>query len=187
MLETYSGHLACLREAFAQPGFDEKDLKTTYFDVDTNYESYEDEDGSWKRRFLGYECTCKLKLEFAESAELLGNVLYAMAHLPFSPEFRPVYTIEDENAARKQLLADAFADAAEKARILTDAAGVTPGDMISIDYSKTQIDFVAAPVKNMLLSDGSASMPASGGSYDVDLEPDNIRAEDTVTIIWATP
>ena len=38
-----------LKDLFEKLGFQRKDLKTVYFNVDTEYESYQDRDKSWKR------------------------------------------------------------------------------------------------------------------------------------------
>lgn len=53
-----------LRDLFEKLGFKRKELKTVYFNVDTEYESYQDKDKSWKRRFKGYKYTHRMKIEF---------------------------------------------------------------------------------------------------------------------------
>ena len=46
-----------LKDIFAGLGYDRKALKTVYFNINTEYESYQDRDKSWKRRFKGYKYT----------------------------------------------------------------------------------------------------------------------------------
>ena len=75
--------------------FREKDLKTVYFNVDTEYESYQDRDKSWKRRFKGYKYNHHMKIEFAADNKRLGQVLYALAHSSLRPEFSIEYTVAD--------------------------------------------------------------------------------------------
>ncbi|MCD8300939.1 MAG: SIMPL domain-containing protein [Clostridiales bacterium] len=176
-------HVEALKDTLAGLGFDRKDLKTTYYNVDSKYERYQARDKSWKNRFIGYECTHKLKLEFDADNELLGKVLYALAHSPVAPEFKIVYTVKDEEAAKNQLLARAVADSKEKARVLTEAAGVTLADMISIDYSWGEIDFSISPV-NKLMDMSDACCVKESAAYDMDIEPDDIDVADTVTILW---
>ena len=53
-----------LKDLFEKLGFQRKDLKTVYFNVDTEYESYQDRDKSWKRRFKGYKYNHHMKIEF---------------------------------------------------------------------------------------------------------------------------
>ena len=69
-----------LKDLFEKLGFQRKDLKTVYFNVDTEYESYQDRDKSWKRRFEGYKYIHHMKIEFASDNKKLGQVLYALAH-----------------------------------------------------------------------------------------------------------
>ena len=46
-----------LKDLFEKLGFQRKELKTVYFNVDTEYESYQDRYKSWKRRFKGFIST----------------------------------------------------------------------------------------------------------------------------------
>ena len=50
------------------------------------------------------------------------------------------YTIKDVEAAKNELLGKAVAESKKKAQVLTDAAGVKLGNIISIDYSWGEID-----------------------------------------------
>lgn len=72
-----------------------------------------------------------------------------------------------------------------KAAVLTEAAGVTLKDVQSIDYSWGEIDFEVRPMNRTLMADECmAPMAASTGSYDMDIEPDDIEVSDTVTVLW---
>ena len=76
-----------LKDLFEKLGFQRKDLKTVYFNVDTEYESYQDRDKSWKRRFKGYKYSHRMKIEFEADNKRLGQVLYSLAHSSLKPEF----------------------------------------------------------------------------------------------------
>ena len=56
-----------LNAALSRLDFKKEDLKTLYFDVNTEYESYQAKDKSWKRRLVGYKYTHRMKLEFSQS------------------------------------------------------------------------------------------------------------------------
>ena len=43
-------------------GYRKEDLKTTSFDVQTRYENVKDRQGNYKREFVGYACSYRLKL-----------------------------------------------------------------------------------------------------------------------------
>lgn len=73
----------------------------------------------------------------------------------------------------------------EKSSVLTQAAGVTLKAIQSIDYSWGQINFEVAPMNGMLMAEECMAAPmADAGSYDMDIEPDDIEVSDTVTVVW---
>ena len=172
-----------LKDCFEKLGFQRTDLKTLNFNVDTEYESYQDYQKTWKRRFMGYKFIHRLKIEFDADHKRLGQVLYALAHAPIKPEFRINYTIKDAEAAKNLLLGKAIADSREKARVLTEAAGVTLGDIITIDYSWGEIKFLSEPMERCMSLTDDCCMEED--SYDIDIEADDIDVTDTVTVIWS--
>ncbi len=113
-----------LKDLFEKLGFQRKDLKTVYFNVDTEYESYQDRDKSWKRRFKGYKYNHHMKIEFAADNKRLGQVLYALAHSSLRPEFSIEYTVADVEKCKNELLHKAIEDSIQKAQVLTTAANV---------------------------------------------------------------
>ena len=174
-----------LKDVLSAFGFDRSDLKTLNFNVETEYESYQDR-GTYKQRFIGYRFTHMMKVEFPSDNDRLGKVLYALANCPLKPEFRLSYTVSDPEAAKNDLLGKAVTDAKEKASVLTQAAGVTLKDIQSIDYSWGEIDFEYRPMNRMLMADEYLARPmvAESPSYDMDIEPDDIEVSDTVTVLW---
>lgn len=182
-LELSTKQVEQLKDCFETLGFARTDLKTLNFDVNTEYEDYQDTDKTWKRRFVGYKFVHAMKIEFDADNKRLGQVLYALANAPVCPEFRITYTIKDTEAAKNRLLGNAVADSKEKARVLTEAAGVKLGDVVTIDYSWGEITFSAEPMrKNMLMMDKCVA--SASNSYNIDIEPDDIEVSDTVTVVW---
>lgn len=174
-----------LKDLLTAFDFERSDLKTLNFSVDTEYESYKDQ-GTYKQRFVGYEYHHLMKVEFPSDNDRLGKVLYALAHCPVKPEFRISYTVRDQEAAKNDLLRRAVTDAKGKALILTQAAGVELRDIQSIDYSWGEINFEVQPMDRMLMADACLAPPksAENGSYDMDIEPDDMSINDTVTVVW---
>ena len=173
-----------IKDLLTEYGFERSDLKTLDFSVDTEFESYK-EHGAYKQRFVGYKYHHVMKVEFDSDNERLGRILYALANSQLRPEFRISYTIKDQEAAKNQLLGKAVSDAMEKADTLARAARVTLKDIQSIDYSWGQINFEVHPMNRMLVAEeGLASPIAAPGSYDMDIEPDDIEVSDTVTLLW---
>lgn len=184
-LKVSTEHTEMLKDVFEKLGFDRKALKTLYFNVDTEYESYQDRDKSWKRRFEGYKFIHRMKIEFESNNVLLGRVLYALAHCPVRPEFTIEYTVADIEKCKNELLGKAILDSRMKAEVLTGAANVQLGNIVSIDYSWGEIDFVTKPMNDMMLRCCTEDSCAEPAGYDLDIEADDIDVTDTVTVVWS--
>ena len=172
-----------LKDVLSAFGFERSDLKTLNFSVDTEFESYK-EKGAYKQRFVGYKFRHIMKVEFESDNGRLGRILYALANSEVKPEFRISYTVKDPEAVKNTLLGKAVADAKEKAAVLTQAAGTTLKDIQTIDYSWGEIDFEVRPMSRGLMMEECLPAPCSPGSYDMDIEPDDIEVSDTVTVVW---
>ena len=70
--------------------------------------------------------------------------------------------------------------------VLTMAAGTELLAIQSIVYSRGEPVFEVRPMNRMMAAKGAMVEEASmdGGSYDLDVEPDDIEVFDTVTIVW---
>lgn len=181
-LQQSSEDTELLKDLLSTLGFERSDLKTLSFDVDESYETYH-EDNTYKRRFKGYTFEHDLKVEFFSDNQRLGKILYALAHSPIHPEFSISYFVSDPDAAKNKLLGKAVEDARKKALVLSTAAQVKLKDIQSIDYSWQQIEFEFSPM-NRMMSSSIREEVLSEASYDLNIEPDDIEASDTVTIIW---
>ena len=170
-----------LRGVLTGFGFARTDLKTLSFHVSTEYESFQDENNTYKERFAGYRFRHVLKVEFDSDNDRLGKVLYALANGSVSPELRISFTVRDQEAAKKALLAKAVADAREKAELLALAGGVALRDIQTIDYSWGAVSFESAPLFDGVMA---KSRMAAGASCDPGIEPDEIEVSDTVTVTW---
>ena len=179
-LELASKYTKAFHKLMEPLGFTHKDLKTLNFSINTETENYK-EDGEYKSRFIGYRFTHRLKVEFDSDNERLGKILFALAHSPLDPKFNISFTVKDPEAIRKTLLAKAVKDAREKALILTEAAGLTLGEILDIDYSWDEIDFEVKPFDEGGRIYGASPEPES---YDMDFETDDIKASDTVELVW---
>ena len=162
-------------------GFERSDLKTLSFDVDTKYEDYK-EKGEYRQRFAGYKYSHRMKVEFESDNARLGKILYALAGSSLHPEFRISYTVKDPEAVKNELLGKAVQDAMAKAGVLAGAAGLKLGDIQTVDYSWGRIDFEIEPMGRFL--ETSPNIGSGSGSYDMDIEPDDIDVQDTVTVVW---
>ena len=163
-------------------GFERNELKTSSFEIDRKMQSYRDKNDNWKERFLGYEYTENLNFTFKNDNERLGKILYALAHLPITPEIRISYFCSDVETIKNQLLALAIQDAKQKAELLSGASGVKLCEILDIDYSWVDVTLELDDLK--LFPAGAPKDCCSKASYDVDIEPDDISTSDSVRITF---
>lgn len=65
--------------------------------------------------------------------------------------------------------------------VLTQAANVKLQSILSIDYSWGEIDLDVRMQPKLLMD---AEPMCTSESYNIDVEPDDIEATDTVTVTW---
>jgi len=169
-------YLEELRKSVQEHGFDKKDIKTTNFDINTSYERVEYTNGSHERVFKGYVCSQELYVGFKSDSKKLGNILASLSECKSKPEFSIKYELKDKKSLKEELLKNAVADATEKAKVIVDATGLQLGEIIKIDYNWSELRFIR--------EDFSLMESVCESSEMLDIEPDDIEANDTVSIIW---
>ncbi len=162
-----------LRECLNTVGFSKDEIKTTDFRVNTKYDNVKDENGNYKRVFVGYEVENRLRIEFEQNPVKLARVLNAIATCKANPEFFITYGIKNDSEIKNMLLIGAINDAKEKAEIMAAAAGVRLGKILNIEYGQSSVEaFNGLPV-----------LAKASGPY-LDLEPENLQGEANVTVVW---
>lgn len=167
-----------LMETLTALGFDKKDLKTTDFNVSTNYESEKDKFGNYHSVFKGYRIRHNLKLEFDFNQEMLSTALSAVSGCISKPEFQIRFTIKDSTAINEEMLRSATENARRKAAILCEASGAQLGELLSINYSWGELD-IYSDTRYDLAEECIREAPMG---YNI--EPDDIDVSDTVTFVW---
>ena len=193
MLEKSAQMIVALKKLFIEVGIDPAEVKTASFGIDTVYRTVEEcqNDGvnipdflrEKKKIFDGYRFDHRVKVKFDSDNKLLGRILYKLGNSELNPEFDINYSIRDKEAAKNKLLEEAVADSKEKAIIITKAAGINLGEIVAIDYSWEEIEFLRSPVN--VFKAASRYEYEDEDCYPVDINPEDITAEDTVTVVWS--
>ena len=170
-----------LNASLEEIGFEKKSVKTTNFNVRTDYEREKDRNGNYKSVFNGYICSHRLKVEFDFDTKRLAQTLYAISRCLAQPELSISFTVKDPSAVNKELLKSATINAKEKAQILCEASGVELGQLLTIDYNWGELNIVSHT--DYMLEEKCMAMPV-GGLADMDIEPDDIDVSDTATFVW---
>ncbi len=174
-----------MKDLFEELGFSRESVKTLYFNINTEYERYQTKDKSWKRRFEGYKLVHRIKIEFPADNKRLGKVLYALGHSALEPELLIEYTVAEPEKYKNELLTKAVLDSKQKAEVLVKAAEVSLGDIVTIDYSWGEIEFVTRPMDHSMFKERCMrDSAAEADAYEMDINPDDIKVSDNVTVVW---
>lgn len=175
------GRVAMLAAAVEGAGFAPGALKTLSFRVSTVYDSVQDEDGSYRSRFSGYDCAYRLKLAFDLDGARLAAVLGAVAGSGARCELNISFTVKEPAKVSQALLASAAANAREKAEVLCRASGVRLGELLTIDYNWSQPDVISQTRYEL----EDCAMPMLAKCAAPNIEPDDIDLHDSARFVWA--
>lgn len=180
-MELASEQISRLYRAVEKAGLEKDNLKTTHFDVTTDYDRVRDKYGNYHEVFNGYECSHDLKLTFDFNTTTLSNALNAITNSRINPKIKIKFTIKNPSAVSELILQDATENARRKAEILCRASGVSLGKLLLIDYNWGEVTFVSPTRYDY--DDCMIAAPA-GHFSGVEIEPENIKASDTATFVW---
>jgi len=162
-----------LRGSMSASGLDRARLKTTAYNVrvETQY-------SGGKHIFGNYVASHRLQIELQVEKELLNNVLRQIAQGQSGAEIKLTFSVKDKDALRKKVLTQAVQSAKENAATLALAAGVTLGKLIQMDYGWSEVHIYDREANILCESKLSYSLS------DPDIEPEDVKAEDTVTLVF---
>ena len=140
-----------------------------------------DENGEVHQIFQGYKYVHGMKLDFPNNADFLGKVITVLSSCPAKPEYKIRYTIADTEAVKNLIIGKAVADARKKAEVLTQAAGIRLGAIQTMEYTWDEIEFVSST--DVSISDTVEETITASARFNV--EPENVEASDSVTVIWS--
>lgn len=161
-----------LRSSVESVGHDRTELKTTSFSVHTATR-YDDGHSV----FDGYEASHCLRIQLPLDKELLNNILRSIATGGSETELRISFSVKDKKLLKRQALKKAVEEAMRNARNLANASDVRLGKIEQIEYGWSEVHIYDQHVDAML----AASPP---DQYGVDVEPEEVSAEDNVTLVY---
>ncbi|MCD8299192.1 MAG: SIMPL domain-containing protein [Opitutae bacterium] len=167
-----------INDSICEVGFEKSDLKTTSFNVNTEYTSVKDRDGEYRQRFDGYRVSHQLKLKFDLDMAKLSQVIFAISNCPARPKLSIEFTVKDPTAINEELLRSAAANAKQKAKILCSEMDVELGKLIAISYNWGEIDIYSHTEYETGL------IPGSAHTGSIDITPEDIDVSDSATFVW---
>jgi len=163
-----------LRKNIELSGLDKTHLKTTSFRVRVKTQYVNGE-----HIFSGYSASHEMNIELPMDKNTLNKVLQHVADGHSNAEISITFSIKDKKALRKKVLTQAVQTAKENAKTLALAADVKLGELMKIDYGWSEVHIYDHQEDFLCQSISSDSL-----HYNADIEPENVKAEDNVTLIY---
>ncbi|MCM1313729.1 MAG: SIMPL domain-containing protein [Roseburia sp.] len=179
-MEIAADNIEDITRAVIAAGFEKEALKTTDFNVRTEYESVKGRDGNYRQEFRGYVVSHNLKVEFGFDVKRLSKALSAIAGCASHPQLSISFVVKDTAAVNEEMLRSAAENARKKAEILCDASGGKLGKLLTIDYSWSEINICSDTGYRLAEECYSAPMMAR----EIEIEPDDVDVSDTATFVW---
>lgn len=168
--------VAGLRERLTKRGIDGALLKTTQYTITPEHETR----GTGENRrsvFMGWRAQHKMRLELPVDREKLNQAFEAITTEELDASLSVGFEVSDRNALRTMVLEDATRNACKNADAIARAAGCTLGKALKVDYSWAEIRY-----HGMAYEATADLMMAERAAPDI--EPDDVEAEDSVTIVF---
>jgi len=161
-----------LKNKLQEVDIPKENLKTTFYNIDTSHRFV-----NGKNIFDGYLCRHDLELELPLDNDIIKKVLSKIVSSGIDVSFSMSFGVKDKETLKNRVLENGVKDALKKAEILSKAAGVKLGQIISISHGWNEVRVhsdMNLRMEKMALA--SASMP--------DITPRDIKASDYVNVEW---
>ncbi len=168
-VEISNHRIDLLRRAAADAGIDPKELKSGEFQIQNQTDYVKN-----RHVHVGYRCIHEVGARLPMNLELLGNFIANVATANTECDVNLTFEVTDAEALKKDVLAAAVRNAKDRAETIATAAGLHLGSIQNIEYGYTSVR----------ISSNSSRFSKVVASAAPSFEPDNIQAEDTVTITW---
>ena len=179
-MELAANNIELLTETLVRVGFEKEVLKTTNFNVRSDYESVRNKDGSFESVFRGYVVVHNLKVEFDFESDLLSKALSAIGSCLAHPQLSIAFTVKDPTAISEEILQAATLNARRKAEILCEASGKKLGELLSIEYNLGGLNIFS----NTRYDISDECLASHMMAKSIAFEPDDIDVSDTATFVW---
>lgn len=162
-----------LRRDLESAGVERRLLKTTSFNVrrDSRYDEKKK-----KHIFLGFVASHGMRLELPMDRDFLNRAIGHVAESASETSLVISFEVSDKEGLRREALKNAVVEARRSAEILTREAGASLGDVLKMNYG-----FGDVRHRSGVMFDADYALSKS----TPDIEPEEVDAEQSVTIEWS--
>ncbi len=171
-----------LKSSLINAGFDEKSITTMDFKVKA-VNKYVKKSMEEKYIFDKYEVRHALKIKFEYDTKKLARCVDVIVNSMAEPNFTIDFEVGDVEGMKDEALKNAVANAKSKAEVLSKSAGVTLGEILSIDHSFSEVN-IYRPRTVRMAYDGGYNMLEKASASMESLNVEDIKIDANVTITW---
>lgn len=171
-----------LKEKLVKGGFEENNIKTTNFRVNT-INKYVESFKTQKYVFDRYSVNHSMQIKFAFDRKALSKCVDIITSSLATPRFTINFTVSDTEDIKKKALENAVKEASEEAKLLAKSAGVELGEITLIDHSFSQIN-IYRPRNVEYEYDRAIMSKASSSASMESINVEDIKVTANVTMEW---
>lgn len=171
-----------LKNALTRAGFDEKKITTEDFRVQT-VNKYVKKLTEEKYVFDKYRVSNYLQIKFEFNTKKLAKCVDVIVDSTSEPNFNIDFSVENTEKLKEKALMNAVENATRQAKILSKSAGVSLGEIMSIDNSFSEVN-VYKPRELRMQYDGAVAKMSKASASMESLNVQDIKINANVTITW---
>ena len=170
-----------VKDMLVKFGLSRDEMKTSRFNINTEYKYKRDSLGLEKKEIVGYKYSHTITVKFGIDNELLSRILYSLNERKASIHVDLSYSIKDKDELEKQVLDKCIKEAKEKAKLIALSSEVELGMIEKIQYSKEERDLYHHIYEGRMLYSKYDCCEIGG---PIDIDPESIKISQGIIIDW---
>ena len=170
-----------VKDMLVKFGLSRDEMKTSRFNINTEYKYKRDSLGLEKKEIVGYKYSHTITVKFGIDNELLSRILYSLNERKASIHVDLSYSIKDKDELEKQVLDKCIKEAKEKAKLIALSSEVELGMIEKIQYSKEERDLYHHIYEGRTLYSKYDCCELGG---PIDIDPESIKISQGIIIDW---
>lgn len=177
-----------MNDVLGTMNFEKKDLKTRSFRV------YEEKKYDYENKIevkLGFAYTQNATLKFDYDIDFIAEFMDKVSKLLNPPKYTIGFDIKDMTKIKKEVIAEAYNSAKEKAEAIANAAGKTLEECIKIDFRPfDERVYSASKIGNSMFeaerADYSFKKMSAQETITNIFTPEDVEVQETLYCLWIT-
>ena len=177
-----------MNDVLGTMNFEKKDLKTRSFRV------YEEKKYDYENKIevkLGFAYTQNATLKFDYDIDFISEFMDKVSKLLNPPKYTIGFDIKDMTKIKKEVIAEAYNSAKEKAEAIANAAGKTLEECIKIDFRPfDERVYSASKIGNSMFeaerADYSFKKMSAQETITNIFTPEDVEVQETLYCLWIT-